>query len=92
MGPQPVIFYKPGWPHTHRDHPSSASQMLGLKACATILSLQFNFLIRLKISWDQREIPLRPELWLCTDGISRTEGKKQNTCATQLARAWQVVK
>uniref|UniRef100_A0A8C8ULT2 Uncharacterized protein n=1 Tax=Peromyscus maniculatus bairdii TaxID=230844 RepID=A0A8C8ULT2_PERMB len=26
----------PGWPRTHRDPPASASQVQGLKACATV--------------------------------------------------------
>lgn len=32
------------WPWTHRDLPSSASQVLGLKACATMLKLVSGFL------------------------------------------------
>ena len=35
---------RPGWPRIHRDLPASASRVLGLKACATIAQLGFNFL------------------------------------------------
>ena len=47
---------RPGWPRTHRDLPASASQVLGLKACATtawqtcifiFILFYFNFMIYL---------------------------------------------
>ena len=36
-------LYRPGWPQSHRDPPASASQVLGLKACATTPWLQTFF-------------------------------------------------
>ena len=36
--------YRPGWPRTHRDPPASASQVLGLKVCATTARQNSNVL------------------------------------------------
>ena len=33
--PQSLSLCRPGWPQSHRDPPASASQVLGLNACAT---------------------------------------------------------
>ena len=42
---------RPGWPRTHRDPPAFASQVLGLKACATTARLEAVFLKELSANF-----------------------------------------
>ena len=45
---------RPGWPHTHRDPPASASWVLGLKAYITTVQLLLFALVRricLRLKW-----------------------------------------
>jgi hypothetical protein len=67
-----VSLYSPGCPGTHsvdkaglklRNLPASASQVLGLKICATIAQLILKFLIQVLQIWKFSSFLLLPELF-----------------------------
>ena len=69
-----VSLYSPGCPGTHfidqaglepRNRPASASQVLGLKACATTPRSNGTFLMRK----GKAKLKLAPEDWYFTDGV-----------------------